>query len=276
MEDERLYRGREAGSESAFALLRILLQLISRDEQRELPPSRSSPLWNVSRSAMTLPSANPEQQQESEEAASCGLKVGFERPRVLSWPIWIASLSIRSWVLIAFTTVAAAAAARTQEKGRADSRPWRDAAESRTLAGPWPACAWRRTPDCRSCEVGSLPSLAGVDGDDRSELHTEADRDLDRLPGDCDTGKAMLTISKVTGFQKANALVSEFPLTIADLIGVFDRLARRPLAVLLVAVDENDGRHSWRELHDGGIALAGLGSLNQLGNLGTVALGPAL
>ena len=34
--------------------------------------------------------------------------------------------------------------------------------------------------------------------------------------------------------------MSEFPLTIADLIGVFDRLTRRPLAVLLVAVDEND------------------------------------
>ena len=35
MEDERLDRGREAGSESRpFALLRILLQLIGRDEER--------------------------------------------------------------------------------------------------------------------------------------------------------------------------------------------------------------------------------------------------
>ena len=129
-------------------------------------------------------------------------EVGFERPRVLSWPIWIASLSIRSWVLIAFTTSRLPPPPGARKRAGQIPRPWRDAAEFENACRTMACCAWRRTPDCRCQGSRKLAEPCRVDGDDRSELHTEADRDLDRLPGDCDTGKAMLTISKVTGFQK--------------------------------------------------------------------------
>ena len=119
-------------------------------------------------------------------------------------------------------------------------------------------------------EIGRLSDFAGVDRDDGAELHAEAHGHLDGLTGQGHTCRAVLAIRHITGFQEAESLV---PLTTSDLLAILGGLGRRPLAIVAVVLDEEDRRHSWRELHDSGIPLPGLGALDQLVDLGTIGLG---
>src|SRR5262245_57193091 len=83
----------------------------------------------------------------------------------------------------------------------------------------------------------------------------------------------MLTITEVARLEESNALMRELPFVVADLLGIFAGLCCGPFAVLLVVFEEHDSRHAGRELHDGRIALAALGTLDQLVDLSAIGLG---